>query len=212
MSEEYKKNMQVDWEPNSISDVPDNPFSLFSSWFADAKATEPVDPNAMALATVDADGTPSVRMVLLKDYDEQGFVFFTNRESRKGQALAANPVAALLFYWKSLGRQIRIEGPASLLPDSESDDYYNSRPRGSRIGAWASQQSRPLENREALKSRVTAMEEKFPGDEIPRPTYWGGTRITPQRIEFWHEGLYRLHSRIVYTRTADGWQKEMLYP
>lgn len=213
MSEEYKKNMQVSWEPNRISDVPAEPFSLFAAWFTDAQGAEPVDPNAMALATVDRDGQPSVRMVLLKDYDERGFVFFTNRESRKGQALAANPVAALLFYWKSLGRQVRIEGPAAYVSDRESDEYYQSRPRGSQIGAWASQQSRPLESRDTLEAQVQAAEARFANvDPLPRPPYWGGTRIVPQRIEFWQEGLYRLHSRIVYRRTANGWEKEMLSP
>lgn len=213
MSSEYKKNMQVSWEPNRIADVPDDPYALFGAWFADARAAEPVDPNGMALSTVDADGMPSCRMVLLKDYDERGFVFYTNRDSRKGQALAANPVAALLFYWKSLGRQVRVEGDAAPVPDAESDAYFATRPQGSRIGAWASQQSRPLDSRDALKARVAELQAQYPeGTAIPRPPHWGGTRITPRRIEFWHEGLYRLHSRIVYTRTATGWDKTMLYP
>jgi pyridoxamine 5'-phosphate oxidase len=201
------------WEPERISDVPADPFALFGTWFADAKAAEPIDPNAMALATVDADGQPSVRMVLLKDYDERGFVFYTNLESRKGRALATNPVAALLFYWKALGRQIRIEGPTEPVAAAEADEYYSSRPRGSRIGAWASVQSRPLESRSALKAQVKAVEDQYPGDTpIPRPPHWSGTRIIPQRIEFWHEGQYRLHSRVVFTRTATGWDRTMLNP
>lgn len=213
MTEEYTKNMHVEWEPETATDVPADPLTLFADWFARAQAAEPVDPNAMALATVDADGTPSVRMVLLKDYDEQGFVFFTNRESRKGQALYANPVAALLFYWKSLGRQVRIEGPATPVPDSESDTYYQTRPRGSRIGAQASRQSQPLESRTTLKERIAALDEQYPGDTpIPRPAHWGGTIIRPQRIEFWQEGLYRLHSRVLYTRDGGGWNRTMLYP
>ena len=213
MTEKFTKKITGLWEPERASDVPANPLTLFADWFAEAKSAEPVDPNAMALATVDADGQPSVRMVLLKDYDERGFVFYTNLESRKGRALAANPVAALLFYWKALGRQIRIEGPASPVAAAEADEYYNSRPRGSRIGAWASVQSRPLDSRSALKAQVKAVEDRFAGDApIPRPPHWSGTRITPQRIEFWHEGEFRLHSRIVYTRTENGWERTMLNP
>lgn len=213
MSEKFTKKMTDLWEPERASDVPGDPLALFAAWFADARAAEPVDPNAMALATVDAGGQPSVRMVLLKDYDERGFVFYTNFQSRKGRALAANPVAALLFYWKALGRQIRIEGPAEPVAAAEADDYYNSRPRGSRIGAWASEQSRPLESRTALKEQVKAVEDRYPGDTpIPRPPHWGGTRIVPQRIEFWQEGTYRLHSRVAYIRTADGWERALLNP
>lgn len=198
-------------DDGGIDGGPD-PFALFADWMKEAEKSEPNDPNAMALATVDAGGAPSVRMVLLKGYDENGFVFYTNLESRKGQALAANPVAALLFYWKSLGRQVRIEGPALPVTADESDEYYASRPRGSRIGAWASRQSRPLNSRAALKQRVRDVEAQYPGETIPRPPHWGGTRVAPQRIEFWHEGQYRLHSRIVYERAADGWTKTMLYP
>lgn len=212
MAEEYTKNMGTPWEPQSASDAPQDPFSLFEQWLADAKIGESVDHNAMALSTVDADGMPSCRMVLLKDYDQTGFVFYTNRESRKGRALTAHPVAALLFYWKSLGRQVRIEGTVAPVPDTESDEYYATRPRGSRIGAWASQQSRPLDSRAMLKDRVKKYDEKFADEDIPRPSYWGGYRVTPQRIEFWHEGLYRLHARVVYTRTIGGWSREMIYP
>jgi pyridoxamine 5'-phosphate oxidase len=213
MTEEFTKNISAPWEPENATAVPADPFSLFASWFADARAAEPVDPNAMTLATVDADGQPSARMVLLKDYDERGFVFYTNLESRKGRALAANPVAALLFYWKSLGRQVRIEGRTEAVSAAESDEYYNSRPYGSRIGAHASQQSRPLESRAELKARVAALQEKYPeGASLPRPAHWAGTRVVPQRIEFWHEGEFRLHSRVVYTRDGNGWKREMLNP
>ncbi len=213
MTEKFTKNISPPWEPESADMVPADPFSLFAAWFADAHAAESVDPNAMTLATVDTDGQPSARMVLLKDYDERGFVFYTNLESRKGRALAANPVAALLFYWKSLGRQIRIEGPAVAVDAAESDEYYNTRPYGSRIGAHASEQSRPLESRAALKARVAALKEQYPeGAPLPRPAHWAGTRVVPQRIEFWHEGQFRLHSRVVYTRVGDGWARTMLNP
>lgn len=213
MTEKFEINMHNPWEPESAADVPMDPFSLFAAWFADARGSEPVDPNAMTLATVDADGQPSARMVLLKDYDERGFVFYTNLESRKGRALIANPVAALLFYWKSLGRQVRIEGPVERVSAAESDEYYNSRAHGSRIGAHASAQSRRLENRTALKNRVRELEAQYPeGTAIPRPVYWAGTRVLPQRIEFWHEGQFRLHSRVVYTRDGAGWAREMLNP
>jgi pyridoxamine 5'-phosphate oxidase len=212
MNRDYTKTMGAGWEPQTVADAPDNPFSLFEQWFNDARANETVDYNAMALATVDADGMPSCRMVLLKDYDENGFVFYTNRDSRKGRALTANPVAALLFYWKSLGRQVRVEGTVTPVPDEESDEYYASRPRGSRIGAWASEQSRPLPARQVLQDRVREYDDSFSGDAIPRPPHWGGYRVTPQRIEFWHEGLYRLHARVLYTSAGDIWTREMLYP
>lgn len=194
------------------ADGPDDPFALFKQWMEDAIAREINDPNAMTLATVDADGMPSARIVLLKQLDERGFVFYTNRESRKGLALAANPVAALCFHWKTLRRQVRIEGTVSIVTDSESDAYYNSRPVGSQIGAWASQQSRPLESRSVLAGRVAALEKEYEGRDIPRPAYWGGYRVIPQRIEFWHDGAFRLHTRLVYRRNGDGWSKEMIYP
>ena len=191
--------------------APAEPLSVFHQWFADAGQAEPVDPNAMNLATIGADGRPSSRMVLLKGIDERGFVFYTNRESRKGADLAASPFAALCFYWKSLGRQIRVEGAVELVDGKEADDYYASRGRGSRLGAWASQQSRPLDSRKTLVEKVAALDKKYAGD-IPRPPHWGGYRVVPTRIEFWHEGRDRLHTRIVYTRDGKGWQREMLYP
>lgn len=197
------------------AETPENPFELFNLWLHDAEGSEINDPDAMALATVDANGRPSVRMVLLKGVDERGFVFFTNRESRKGTALEANPVAAVCFHWKTLRRQIRIEGTVERVSDSESDEYYKTRPLGSRIGAWASLQSRPLENRTALADRVSALELEYLGREelIPRPAHWGGYRIIPDSIEFWHDGQHRLHRRVVYTPAGDGlWDRQMLYP
>ncbi len=193
--------------------APEAPHALFESWMAEATRTEPGDPNAMSLATIDPDGRPSLRIVLLKGMDERGFVFFTNRESRKGRAIAAHPDVALCFHWKTLGRQISVTGTAHMVTDAESDAYYNTRPLGSRIGAWASLQSRPLENRLALTQRVAETEQRFAADPaIPRPPHWGGYRIVPDSIEFWHDGLHRLHTRILYTKTPDGWARTMLYP
>jgi len=190
-----------------------DPLELFSAWLSESAKTEPSDPNAMSLATVDADGKPSVRIVLLKDLDDRGFVFYTNRESRKGNALAANPVAALCFHWKSKRRQVRVEGTVELVSDEESDAYYATRPLGSRIGAWASQQSRPLGSMDTLSACVSEFEKKFQGlGHIPRPAHWGGYRVIPNTIEFWEEGLFRLHKRHLYTRSGDGWDMRMLYP
>lgn len=192
--------------------APVDPLALFNDWFAQAERSESSDPNAMALATADADGHPSVRMVLMKSMDERGFVLYTNRESRKGVDLTVNPHAAICFYWKSLGRQVRAEGPVELVEDEEANTYYASRGRGSRLGAWASQQSRPLDKRSTLIGKVAALNEKYSGNDIPRPPYWGGYRLKPERIEFWHEGKDRLHTRIVYTRNGTAWKREMLYP
>jgi len=191
-----------------------DPFGLFARWLEDATASEPNDPNAMALATVDADGLPDARMVLLKGFDGQGFVFYTNAESAKGRELAAVPKAALLFHWKSLRRQVRVRGPVENVTDAEADAYFASRPRGSRIGAWASQQSRPLESRFALEKAVAVYKAKFGVGEIPRPAYWRGFRVRPVAIEFWHDRPFRLHDRIRFHRAApDGeWQRERLYP
>jgi len=188
------------------------PFDLFAAWFAEAAAAEPRDANAMTLATCSVDGAPSARMVLLKDWDEHGFVFYTNLESRKGAELAANPRAALLFYWKSLSRQIRIEGITSSVGTAEADEYYASRPRLSRIGAWASAQSRPLARRAALEARVADFEARYPADPIPRPPFWSGFRLAPARFEFWQERPFRLHERHLFVRAGIGWQAGMLYP
>jgi len=193
-------------------DAPENPLELFGYWLAQAEKSEGPEHNYMSLATIDADGTPSVRIVLLKGYDENGFVFYTNRESRKGTALAANPVAALCFYWKNLGIQIRINGPVTQISAEEDDAYFATRPHGSQIGAWASQQSRPMKNRGELLKQAAKFEAKFLGKPIPRPPHWGGYRVLPAKIEFWRQGLFRLHSRVQYTRDGETWTRQMLYP
>jgi pyridoxamine 5'-phosphate oxidase len=189
-----------------------DPIALFSAWLAEAEASEPNDPNAMALATVDGEGMPDVRMVLLKEHDRSGFVFFTNVESAKGRELLANPKAALCFHWKSLGRQVRVRGPVSEVPATEADAYFATRPRGSRIGAWASQQSRPLESRFALEKAVAAFTMKYAVGDIPRPAYWSGFRLAPTEIEFWKAGNFRLHERARFTHAGDGWRRVLLYP
>ncbi len=189
-----------------------DPLARFHAWFEEARASEISDPEAMTLATADAQGRPSARMVLLKGADSSGFVFYTNTQSRKGDDLAANPHAALLFHWKSLRRQIRIEGPVSAVGDAEADEYFNTRPRGSRIGAWASDQSRVMEGMLVLERRAAEFTAKFGLGDIPRPKHWSGYRIVPERIEFWKEGRFRMHERIVHIRDGDGWRIERLFP
>jgi len=190
----------------------DDPLALFDAWFAEARAAEPNDPEAMALATADAGGRPSVRIVLLKGHGPQGFDFYTNLDSRKGAELAANRQASLLFHWKSLRRQVRIEGAVELLPDAEADAYFASRARDSQIGAWASDQSRPLDRRETFEQRFAAMQQRFAGQDVPRPPRWGGFRLKPAAIEFWTDRPHRLHERRLFTRTAGGWDEGLLYP
>lgn len=192
----------------------EDPFALFATWLKEAESQEINDPNAMALATVDPNGLPDVRMVLLKAFDQEGFVFYTNAESAKGQELKANMKAAAVLHWKSLRRQIRFRGEVDEVTQKEADEYFASRPLQSRIGAWASQQSRPLESRLSLETEVAKYEAKFASSEIPRPGYWTGYRIIPSQIEFWSDGAFRLHDRIVYRRAAkaSGWKKERLYP
>ena len=196
----------------SIDATKGDPLELFSAWLEEARESEPNDPNAMVLATVGADGMPSARMVLLKDFDAAGFAFYTNLESRKGEQLQACPRAALLFHWKSLRRQVRIEGAVSAVSDAEADDYFASRPRQSQIGAWASDQSRPLEGRFKLEKRVAKFAAKFAVGAVPRPPHWSGFRIAPARIEFWQDGMFRLHDRLVYHRSTGGWTTERLFP
>ena len=189
-----------------------DPFQLFDSWFAEARASEPNDSNAMALATVDAGGQPSVRMVLLKGHGPDGFVFYTNRGSRKAGDLLASPRAALLFHWKSLRRQIRIEGPVSQVTDAESDAYFASRSRDSQLGAWASEQSRPLDARATFEARYEEVRARFEGGEVARPPHWGGYRVTPERIEFWQDREHRLHERRLFVRDGEAWFEGLLYP
>ncbi len=188
------------------------PLELFSDWMADAEKSEPNDPNAMAVASVDEHGMPNLRMVLLKDYSEEGFVFYTNFESAKGHELLASGKAALLFHWKSLRRQIRIRGNVSQVTPEEADEYFQSRARGSRIGAWASKQSRPLESRFALEKAVAEYTAKFGLGTVPRPDHWSGFVIKPQEIEFWHDRPFRLHDRLVFRAVDGGWEKDQLYP
>jgi pyridoxamine 5'-phosphate oxidase len=190
------------------------PFALFDEWLAEASKTEPNDPNAMALATVDEDGLPDVRMVLLKGFDSQGFVFYTNFESQKGREILGSMKAAMCFHWKSLRRQVRVRGPVEVVSNEEADAYYATRPRGSRIGAWASKQSRPLESRFALEKAVAEYTARYAIGEIPRPDHWSGFRIRPTSIEFWHDRPFRLHDRVVFSRDAPegDWSKARLYP
>lgn len=194
-----------------MADLTD-PYALFAEWLAEAEKSEPNDPNALCLATSTPEGRPSARMVLLKGQDERGFVFYTNLESRKGQELAANPFAALCFHWKSLRRSIRVEGRVESVTDGEADAYYATRARGSRIGAWASRQSRPLEGRWALEKAVADYTLKFGVGAIPRPPFWSGFRLLPDRIEFWRDMPFRLHERRVFLAEGGGWREEALYP
>lgn len=192
----------------------DEPLRLFAHWFAEASRTEPVDANAMALATVGPDGLPNVRMVLLKGFDERGFVFYTNENSQKGQELAANPQAAVVFHWKSLQRQVRLRGGVTIVSEAEADAYFASRPRISQIGAWASQQSRPLESRFAFEKAVAFYTAKHLAGAIPRPPHWRGYCLLPSEMEFWQDRPFRLHDRIVFSRDAPDapWTRTRLYP
>ena len=188
------------------------PFDLFDEWFALAADKETNDPTAVSLATADAEGRPSVRMVLLKGVDENGFVFYTNLGSRKGQELAENPHAALCFHWKGIRRQVRVQGRAELVADDEADAYFDSRAKDSQIGAWASIQSQPMEGRFSLEKRVAQFAARFAIGKVPRPEYWSGFRIVPNLIEFWEDRPFRLHDRTVYEREGAGWKTKKLYP
>ncbi len=194
------------------SEVARDPIDQFRRWFEEALAANLHEPNAMTLATATPDGSPSARIVLLKGFDERGFVFYTNYEGRKAGELEPNPRCALLFYWGELERQVRIEGRADRVPDEESDAYFASRPRGSRLGAWTSEQSQPVENRAALEDRLRELEEEYEGREIPRPPFWGGYRVEPETFEFWQGRENRLHDRLLYTRSDGVWKIQRLQP
>lgn len=189
-----------------------DPLALFDKWFAEARAAELSDPEAMALATVNEAGRPSVRMVLLKGHGQDGFVFYTNEESAKGRELARNPNAALLFHWKSLRRQVRLEGAVARVSNAEADAYFATRARDSQLGAWASDQSRPLANRSTFEARFEEMKRRFEGRDVPRPPNWGGYRLVPDRIEFWTDREHRLHERRLFVRDGDSWTEGLLYP
>jgi pyridoxamine 5'-phosphate oxidase len=189
-----------------------DPFALFDKWYAEARGSEPNDAGAMTLATADGNGQPSARMVLLKGHGPDGFIFYTNEQSAKGDQLAANPKAALLFHWKSLRRQVRIEGPVERVPDSEADAYFATRGRDSQLGAWASDQSRPLDVRATFEQRFDDMNARFEGQDVPRPPHWRGYRVVPEQIEFWTDREHRLHERRLFTRDGDGWSEGLLYP
>ena len=189
-----------------------DPHALFEEWFAEARLAEPEWPEAVALATADASGAPSVRMVLLKGHDARGFVFYTNSRSRKGGELAANPQAALLFHWKSLRRQVRIEGPVEPVDEAEADAYFATRARESQLGAWASDQSQPMASRDDFERRYQALAAKHEGGEVPRPPHWWGYRLAPERIEFWVDRAHRLHERRLFARSGSGWTESLLYP
>jgi pyridoxamine 5'-phosphate oxidase len=189
-----------------------DPLALFDHWLAEARASEANDPEAMALSTVTSDGQPSVRMVLLKGHGAGGFVFYTNEESAKGDQLAANPRAALLFHWKTLRRQVRIEGSVERVSNEQADTYFATRGRDSQLGAWASDQSRPLDERATFEQRFEDMKQRYEGGEVPRPPHWGGYRVVPSRIEFWSDLPHRLHERLLFVREGSGWSEGLLYP
>lgn len=190
----------------------DDPYDLFNRWFAEAQASETNDPEAIALATADAAGQPSLRMVLMKDHGPAGFTFYTNESSQKGRELADNPRAALLFHWKSLRRQVRAEGMVEPVSAAAADDYFATRGRASQLGAWASDQSRALDSRATFEARLEEAKARFDGKKVPRPTDWGGFRLIPERIEFWSDRPHRLHERRLFTRAGEGWDEGLLYP
>lgn len=208
----YLEDMSDSSTPAPELDPSVDPIARFASWLEEAKAGELNDPEAMAVATVGEDGMPSVRMVLLKGFDARGFVFYTNFESKKGRQALAHRKAALLFHWKSLRRQVRVEGAVEVVSEAEADAYFESRPRGSQIGAWASQQSRPMDGRWTLEKRVAEYTLKFGLGKVPRPPHWSGFRVVPGVIEFWHDRPFRLHERLVHRREGDAWRTERQFP
>ena len=214
LDEIVRGNLPLDELKSRDFTLADDPFVLFQEWQEAARQNEVNDPTAMALSTVDPSGLPNVRMVLLKSVDRRGFVFYTNFESAKGCEIQASMKAAALFHWKSLRRQVRVRGPVEVVSDAEADAYYASRPRVSRLGAWASRQSRPIADRAELEAAVAARDAQFPGDDVPRPPQWSGFRIQPLAVEFWSDGAFRLHDRILFSRSSleDGWAKTRLSP
>ena len=209
-AEDYQRQAAANADESIFEEA--DPFVLFARWLEEATRSEPADANAMALATAGADGTPDVRMVLLKGCDPKGFAFYSNRESAKGRQLAANPSAALLFHWKSLRRQVRVRGAVEELSAEEADAYFATRARDTRIGAWASDQSRPLESREALEARIAEQAARFEGQDPPRPPYWSAWRVVPAAIEFWRDRPFRLHDRLLFEREGEAWRRSRLYP
>jgi len=204
--------LREEYTGSGLRESDPDPIEQFRGWFEEALAAELHEPNAMTLATATPGGSPSARMVLLKGFDERGFVFYTNYEGRKAEELEANPRAALVLYWGELRRQVRVEGGVSRLPDAESDAYFAGRPRGSQLGAWASEQSRPVSDRGVLEQRLRELEANYEGHDVPRPPFWGGYRVEPETIEFWQGRENRLHDRLVYRRSDGQWRRERLQP